>query len=232
MPKLWYDNRISEPQVRCRKYGVYIMGYIGLYLFLAALLRTIFKHFYERFQPNLQYSETELIYKNYIRIGYLSDENIKYAVYNRKKIYRIPNRNGIYRTITEIEQDFCMKFHSFEDKNYKESTLEYGKEGISGNLNEAFKVDMQKLLNNYWNGITKKSKEEIGRDYERYVGYLYEQNGYKVSYQGIKKKMEDGGIDLICQKGNEIDIVQCKNWGKEKIIHEKHINQLYGACSV
>jgi hypothetical protein len=85
----------------------------------------------------------------------------------------------------------------------------------------------KKQLDNYWR--KRKSKEEIGRDYERYIGWTYEDAGYKVQYNGIEKKLEDGGIDLICFKGNKIDIVQCKNWAKEKIVHEKHINQLYGA---
>jgi len=85
----------------------------------------------------------------------------------------------------------------------------------------------QRLLNNYWR--KRKDKEEIGRDYERFIGWTFECAGYKVQYNGIEKKLEDGGIDLICRNGKTIDIVQCKNWAKEKIVHEKHINQLYGA---
>lgn len=74
----------------------------------------------------------------------------------------------------------------------------------------------------------KKSKWEIGRDYERYIGYLYEQNGCLVHYFGILEGYEDMGRDLICKKDGRIDIVQCKCWSKEKVIHEKHINQLFG----
>lgn len=36
------------------------------------------------------------------------------------------------------------------------------------------------------------------------------------------------GRDLICEKGNEILIVQCKYWSQFKTIHEKHIFQLFG----
>ncbi len=85
----------------------------------------------------------------------------------------------------------------------------------------------QERLDNYWK--KKKSKEEIGKDYERFIGWTYEDTGYKVRYNGIQRKLEDGGIDLICRRGNEIIIVQCKNWAKDKTVHEKHINQLYGA---
>ena len=74
----------------------------------------------------------------------------------------------------------------------------------------------------------KKSKWAIGRDYEMFVGYEYEQQGYNVTYCGITERLEDKGRDLIAQKGNEVLIIQCKNWSKHKEIHENHICQLYG----
>lgn len=74
----------------------------------------------------------------------------------------------------------------------------------------------------------KKSNWEIGRMYERYVGYLYELKGYKVEYVGIEKGFEDLGRDLICRRSNETLVVQCKYWASHKEIREAHINQLYG----
>jgi hypothetical protein len=84
----------------------------------------------------------------------------------------------------------------------------------------------QKALDRYIS--SRKKPYEIGRDYERYIGYLYEKDGYKVEYMGIEKGLEDLGRDLVCVKDNEIEIVQCKCWASHKTIHEKHINQLYG----
>lgn len=86
----------------------------------------------------------------------------------------------------------------------------------------------QRALDRYYK--RKKTNKEIGTDYERYIGYLYETKGYKVEYFGIEKGMEDLGRDLVCINDNEILIVQCKCWSnrKNKVIHEKHINQLYG----
>lgn len=84
----------------------------------------------------------------------------------------------------------------------------------------------QKALDRYLS--SRKKPYEIGRDYERYIGYLYENDGYKVEYIGIEKGFEDLGRDLVCIKNNEIEIVQCKCWASHKTIHEKHINQLYG----
>lgn len=86
----------------------------------------------------------------------------------------------------------------------------------------------QKALDRYL--AYRKRPWEIGRDYERYVGYLYEKNGYKVDYIGIENGLEDLGRDLICSKGSEIEVVQCKYWASHKVIHEKHINQLYGTA--
>lgn len=84
----------------------------------------------------------------------------------------------------------------------------------------------QRALDRYW--ASRKSPWQIGRDYERYIGYLYEQKGFVVHYQGIEKGLEDLGRDLICRKGNCVEVVQCKNWRAGKTIHEKHINQLFG----
>lgn len=84
----------------------------------------------------------------------------------------------------------------------------------------------QIALDRYW--TKKKSKWEIGRDYERYVGWRYESQGSNVYYQGIIEGFDDLGRDLIVVKGKQVRIVQCKYWSKGKTIHEKHVFQLYG----
>lgn len=75
-----------------------------------------------------------------------------------------------------------------------------------------------------------KTNAEIGRDYERFIGYLYEKDMFQVEYYGAKNGLEDFGRDLICKKDSQTLIVQCKCWSalKGKVIHENHINQLYG----
>lgn len=72
----------------------------------------------------------------------------------------------------------------------------------------------------------------IGRLYERYVGHLYEKEGWAVEYHGIVKGLEDLGRDLICSRGNEVHVVQVKCWSREKLIHEKHIFQLFGTTQL
>ena len=85
----------------------------------------------------------------------------------------------------------------------------------------------QKALDRYLKNRNK-SKWAIGRDYEMYVGYIYEQKGYSIEYKGIIDGFDDLGRDIIAKKGNEICIIQCKYWAHYKEIHEKHIFQLFG----
>jgi hypothetical protein len=87
----------------------------------------------------------------------------------------------------------------------------------------------QLALDRYW--IKKKSRWEVGRDYERYIGYKYESEGFAVRYQGIVEGFEDLGRDLIAAKNGTAEVVQCKYWSEHKTIHEKHIFQLFGTVT-
>jgi len=73
-----------------------------------------------------------------------------------------------------------------------------------------------------------KSDWEIGRYYERYLGYLRETTGWVVTYHGALRGFEDLGRDLICTKNGAVEIVQAKCWSRSKVIHEKHLFQLFG----
>ena len=85
----------------------------------------------------------------------------------------------------------------------------------------------QLALDNYVAGS--KSKWQIGRDYELYIGHLCEKQGYRVEYTGIFMRLEDMGRDLVVSDEKETFIIQCKNWSHEKELHENHIFQLYGS---
>jgi hypothetical protein len=84
----------------------------------------------------------------------------------------------------------------------------------------------QLALDRFWQRPM--SKWMLGRLYERYVGFLFESEGYDVDYVGIFKGYEDLGRDLICKKGNDFVVIQCKNWSQFKTIYEKHIFQFFG----
>lgn len=84
----------------------------------------------------------------------------------------------------------------------------------------------QLALDRYLN--RSKTNWEIGRLYERYLGYLRESDGWSVTYHGALQGFEDLGRDLICKQGKHIEIIQAKCWSAAKTIHEKHVFQLYG----
>lgn len=84
----------------------------------------------------------------------------------------------------------------------------------------------QLALDNYVK--SRKSNWQIGRDYELSIGHRYETMGLRVEYTGTFLGIADLGRDLIVHTDGGIKIMQCKYWSKSKLIHEKHIMQLFG----
>lgn len=87
----------------------------------------------------------------------------------------------------------------------------------------------QRLVDRYLNEKKSKNAWEAGIKYERYIGYLCEQQGYSVKYTGALLKLNDMGRDLIVSKGKSVYIVQCKRYADHKEIHENHLFQLFGS---
>lgn len=59
-------------------------------------------------------------------------------------------------------------------------------------------------------------KVQSGNEYEKFIANKYRQSKFEVFENGIKKSLNDGGIDLICINENKIILVQCKNWSMSK----------------
>lgn len=72
---------------------------------------------------------------------------------------------------------------------------------------------------------------EKGRNYEIYCAYKLFNEGYDIIQEGLNKKLEDGGRDIIAthKKTGKILIVQCKNWSERSQIRENVVFQLYGS---
>lgn len=137
-------------------------------------------------------------------------ESIAPFLLELKEDLEIPDEDVLEEYSEEEQQDFVTKYISKE---------EYRK------LPSAERNQI--ALDRFWKRPNK-SNWLIGLLYERYVGYLFEQKGYDVNYHGASEGRQDLGRDLICQKKDEILIVQCKYWSQFKTIHEKHIFQLFG----
>ena len=58
------------------------------------------------------------------------------------------------------------------------------------------------------------AKIDYGAQYERFVGHLFEEKGFRVRYNGLREGMNDGGIDLIARAPRKIRLIQCKRWNR------------------
>lgn len=77
-----------------------------------------------------------------------------------------------------------------------------------------------------------KTESEIGLIYERFIGYIYEMEGYTVRYHGALNKLRDKGIDLIADRRKEHILIQCKNWNKNSVVRENVIRNLQGSVDI
>ena len=198
----------------------------------------------EYFEELETFGKDQIIVDAYINACYILDE--KLAQYFEDK--RPPNQRaaeitralrkenkGYLQRIMELEYQISEFWAKDIDTSEKEA-FEYLDDDddrakaflSSSDLAKPEMERTQKALENYLK--KSHSKSYIGKMYERYIGYLYEQDGYDVEYRGIEMGLKDGGIDLVCNKQGEVLLVQCKNWKQDSIIYEKHICQLYGAC--
>lgn len=78
-----------------------------------------------------------------------------------------------------------------------------------------------------------KDLKEKGKEYEEFIANYFKLDGYEINLNGIKKGKKDKGIDIICNKEEELILIQCKNWKantKFKIGHEK-LKAFVGACT-
>lgn len=90
----------------------------------------------------------------------------------------------------------------------------------------------QLALDRFLDRSRARSAWAAGIEYERYVGYRYEQDGWQVEYQGAIRGKSDLGIDLVCIKGCVVHAVQCKRLSPEKglPVRENTIGQIYGSA--
>lgn len=81
--------------------------------------------------------------------------------------------------------------------------------------------------------FTKEQRREWkkkGDEYEAFVANKFYSEGYNVIERGKLEGRKDGGIDLIATKGNELILIQCKNWNAEnkKRITKKEVSEFVG----
>ena len=90
----------------------------------------------------------------------------------------------------------------------------------------------QLALDRHCDPKRKRTPWAAGIQYERYVGYVYEQSGFAVEYRGALRGHEDLGIDLVCEDDASVLIVQCKRLSLEKQVpvRENAVAQIFGSA--
>lgn len=96
----------------------------------------------------------------------------------------------------------------------------YDKLNQADRENKALKIYNKRWLDNMG----------IGKKYERYLQFYFENQGWDVYNNGIRNGYNDLGRDLICFKSKTIRIIQAKYWGSNKTIYSNHIHQLSGSA--
>ena len=160
----------------------------------------------------------------------IREEAREIAEQNREAQYQLAYLIELYPVLQEvIDCEFNqLPIIEVSDLSNYDHTLDYlsKEEYDSLSVTERNQLALDRYIKS-----RKKSKWQIGRDYELYIGYRYEKQGLKVDYYGSYMGLEDLGRDLIVEENEKTHIIQCKYWSKDKKIHEKHITQLYGTVA-
>lgn len=122
--------------------------------------------------------------------------------------------DNAYINYMHEEEKRCNIKNWLSDKEYFQMT-EQGREQLA--------------VDRYISDSSKWSDWEKGRNYEIYSAYKLFNEGYDIIQEGLNKKLEDGGRDIIAthQKTGKVLIVQCKNWSS--LVRENVVFQLYGS---
>ena len=199
------------------------------YPYIAATMADLLTIHYTKAAEHLS-SKKRPAYTEAIRIKDLKKETASIIAEKKVLEYKMAQIHAMFPNIDDIFDDGFNEDATFELETEENtdrvrlylSTEEYHSLSVT--------AKNQLALDRYI--AKRKSKWQIGRDYEMYIGHLCEKEGYQVRYTGILENLEDMGRDLIVTNDSATYIVQCKNWSKEKVIHEKHVFQLFGTITL
>lgn len=164
------------------------------------------------------------------RVNELKIESKKYLEQFRQMLYKYEMLLQLFPELSKYTDDFesIKQLEEISSIDILQEDFDRVQFYLSKEEYTSLSVDErnQLALDRYVKG--QKTKWQIGRDYELFCGITYERDGWDVEYYGMEKKLNDMGRDLIAKKNNIHHVVQCKFWAHNKMIHEKHITQLFG----
>jgi hypothetical protein len=220
----WIDEQHGVKKQILDEIEKYVHDRAGLYKWLSPIIADINLLAENRLRDDSDFVKTKRNEDTQVRAEILKRQIKELTSDNNYLKYNL----GYIKTLIPGVDDIIEDDENYEELKKEDNPKKYIPKHIYNGLSDTEKNIL--AFENYKK--RKKSNWEIGRDYEMYIGYLSENNGWEVEYFGIEKKLEDLGRDLIAKKDNRTMIVQCKRWAENKIIHEKHIAQLFGTVEI
>lgn len=184
---------------------------------LAGILIAIAFAIYQIYQTLIDEEKEEKQQKRYINHRKsLSNDESKPISLNQKYQERLKKQQEErQKALLEAQKEIMIEPHLIEKEPSEQEEQKQTEQQLQSSLEEYHTRNM--------------NKEEVGRYYERLVGYHYEKNGWKILYNGALKGLKDKGIDLVGTRGNEKIIIQAKGWRHTSIIDSDIIYRLAGA---
>lgn len=185
----------------------------------------------EKIAQSLEWGSSERRHEKTVRIREIRAEAQRMIERNNEAKYQLEYLLNLFPALKDIIDSDYDELPIIEEIDLSEH--DNTKDWLSPEEYQSLNArDRNQLALDRYKKSMKKTKWQIGRDYEQFVGYWYSRQGYQVDYFGSYMGLEDLGRDLIIKKqGEPTQIIQCKYWSAKKRIHEKHILQLYGSVA-
>lgn len=194
--------------------------------YLAGMVADVETYKYELAAQSLNWSRSQVNKEKQIKLREIRSEAKAQIEQAKIAVYQLEYLKSLYPGLSDIldtnYKDLPQTDHIPEHDPTRDYMSKEEWERLS--LTERNQLALDRYITSH-----NKTNWQIGRDYELYVGYQYELQGFDVEYVGSLLRLEDMGRDLIVHKGSTTRIIQCKYWAQDKTIHEKHIFQLYGS---
>lgn len=171
--------------------------------YVAHLRAHALEHVHEYVGKNVE--ELAELFKYQYKFEYLL------SIYPELRVYK---NDDVYINYMHEEEKRCNIKNWLTDEEYNHLS-EVGREQLA--------------VDRYITSSSKWTDWEKGRNYEIYCAYILFNEGYDIIQEGLNKKLEDKGRDIIAvhQKTGKTLIVQCKNW--IGYVRENIVFQLFGS---
>lgn len=224
------EKKATDELIALKEHHRIFLSNLTVYPYLAAIQSDLETGYLKRYIKALDYGDSAARREKIATIREIQAETKAYL--QKYKIYEY-NLHYLLKLFPSLQDVLDVNYFELPEavKDSKEIPTydpirDYLSKEEYQSLNESARNQL--ALDNYIRSH-RKTKWQIGRDYELFVGWQYQKGGWHVDYYGSAMRLEDMGRDLILERDGLHLIIQCKYWSERKQIHEKHIFQLYGS---